>query len=111
MSPGDRPLVPENLLGTRRCPSGTAAEGSDRMSDQERLGRLDDEEEAAEQPSKTDGPSAAGEYDPAEGSPGSPHPAPQEETEAVTRYDTDTTGGSTGGSTDGTGAGDGGTGS
>jgi hypothetical protein len=75
------------------------------MSEQERLGRLDDQEEAAEQPSKTDGPSAAGEYDPAEGSPGRPHPVPQEGAEEVTtRHDTDAADGTTG-------AGDGGTGS
>lgn len=76
------------------------------MSEQERLGRLDDEQEAAEQPSKTDGPSAAGEYDPAEGSPGRPHPVPDEDAEQVTRYDAEP-----GGADAGTGAGDGGTGS
>ena len=91
------------------------------MTDQERLGRLDDQEEAAEQPSKTDGPSAAGEYDPAEGSPGHPHPTAPEGSEAVTRHDTGTDTGTVTGTVTGTdpdgdavggsGAGDGGTGS
>ena len=81
------------------------------MSEQERLGRLDDQEEAEEQPSKTDGPSAAGEYDPTEGSPGHPHPTAQEGAETVTRYDTDTDTDSDGDAAAGSGAGDGGTGS
>ena len=83
------------------------------MTDQERLGRLDDQEEAAEQPSKTDGPSAAGEYDPAEGSPGHPHPTAPEGSEAVTRHDTGTDTGTDpdGDAVGGSGAGDGGTGS
>ncbi|MGN6253129.1 MAG: hypothetical protein ACTHNS_15100 [Marmoricola sp.] len=40
----------------------------------EDLGRLDDQEEAAQQSSTTDGPAAEGEYDAAQGSPGHPHP-------------------------------------
>jgi hypothetical protein len=79
------------------------------MSEQERLGRLDDQEEAAEQPSKTDGPSAAGEYDPTEGSPGRPHPVRPRGAERVTRHDTGTDG--TDDPDAATGAGDGGTGS
>jgi hypothetical protein len=35
----------------------------------ERLGRLDDEAEEQEESSTVDGPAAAGEYDPAQGSP------------------------------------------
>jgi len=42
-------------------------------STQENLGRLDDDEEAAE-PSSDEGAAAAGEYDPAQGSPGTAHP-------------------------------------
>jgi hypothetical protein len=74
------------------------------MSDQERLGRLDDEAEAEEQASATEGPSTKGDYDPAEGSPGRPHPPTEEGfSDEITRYDTD--------AEQGTGAGDGGTGS
>jgi hypothetical protein len=46
------------------------------MSDNqpERLGKLDDEAEEQEQSDTTDGPAAAGEYDPKQGSPDSgPH--------------------------------------
>lgn len=39
-----------------------------------RLGRLDDEAEQDQPSSTTDGPAAEGEYDPAQGSPGHPHP-------------------------------------
>jgi len=42
-------------------------------STQENFGRLDDEDEAAET-SSDEGPAARGDYDPAQGSPGSPHP-------------------------------------
>jgi hypothetical protein len=42
-------------------------------STQENLGRLDDDQEAAE-PSSDEGTAAAGEYDPAQGSPGTAHP-------------------------------------
>ena len=40
----------------------------------EQLGRLDEEQEAAEPSSTTDGAAAAGDYDPAQGSPGGGHP-------------------------------------
>ncbi len=43
-------------------------------STHENLGRLDDEDEAAEQ-SSDEGAAASGEYDPAQGSPGGPHPS------------------------------------
>jgi len=43
--------------------------------EQENLGRLDDDAEAEEPSSTKDGPAAAGEYDPAQGSPhGGVHP-------------------------------------
>ena len=44
------------------------------MSDQDNLGRLDDDQEAEEPSSTTDGPAADGEYDARQGSPDSgPH--------------------------------------
>lgn len=58
---------------------------------EEHFGRLDDEAEAEEQPSAADGPSAAGEYDPREGSPGMPHPAHRDGdgfSEEITHYAT-----------------------
>ncbi len=39
----------------------------------EQLGRLDDEQEAAEESSTTEGAAARGEADASEGSPGAPH--------------------------------------
>lgn len=60
------------------------------MSEQERLGRLDDDAEQREPSSTTDGPAAEGEYDPAQGSPGTPHPPRQAGfSEEITHYDTD----------------------
>lgn len=53
-------------------PDGYGGQMSENPSEQEHLGRLTDEEEAAEQ-SMDEGASAAGEYDPAQGSPGTPH--------------------------------------
>lgn len=41
---------------------------------EEQTGRLDDAAEEAAESSTTDGPAAAGEYDPAQGSPGGAHP-------------------------------------
>jgi hypothetical protein len=50
-------------------------------------GRLTDEEEAQEPSSTTEGAAAAGEYDPAEGSPGVPHPTGQDFPNEAVRYD------------------------
>ena len=44
----------------------------------ERLGRLDDSEEDAETSSTTEGAAAEGDYDPAQGSPGQPHPVDED---------------------------------
>ena len=50
----------------------------------ENLGRLDDEAEATEPSSTTDGPAAEGEYDPAQGSPDSgTHPVFNEMTKGT----------------------------
>ncbi|WKN48099.1 hypothetical protein [Nocardioides sp. Arc9.136] len=43
-------------------------------STQQQTGHLDDAAEAAQESSTTDGPAAAGDYDPAQGSPGGGHP-------------------------------------
>jgi hypothetical protein len=54
----------------------------------EHLGRLDDEAEQAEPSSTKDGPAAAGEYDPKQGSPGMAHPpTPPGFSEEITHYD------------------------
>ena len=53
----------------------------------EQLGRLDDEQEAAEPSSTTDGAAARGEYDPAEGSPGPGHPVGEDYPDEAVRYD------------------------
>lgn len=54
---------------------------------EERLGRLDDEAEEQEPSSTTEGPSARGEYDPAEGSPGGEHPTGEDFPDEAVRYD------------------------
>lgn len=57
--------------------------------EQEHFGRLDDQAEAEEPSSTRDGPAAAGEYDPKQGSPGHPHPRAHEGfSEEITHYDT-----------------------
>ncbi|HEV2796541.1 MAG TPA: hypothetical protein VGV65_02895 [Nocardioides sp.] len=54
----------------------------------EQLGRLDDEQEAAEPSSTTEGGAAArGEDDPAEGSPGTGHPVGEAFPDEAVRYD------------------------
>jgi hypothetical protein len=53
----------------------------------EQLGRLDDEQEAAEPSSTTDGAAARGEDDPAEGSPGGGHPVGEDFPDEAVRYD------------------------
>lgn len=53
----------------------------------EQLGRLTDEQEAAETSSTTDGAAARGEYDPAEGSPGTAHPVGEDFPDEAVRYD------------------------
>ena len=53
----------------------------------ESLGRLDDEQEASEPSSTTDGPAAEGELDPAQGSPGGGHPTGQSFPDEAVRYD------------------------
>ncbi len=59
------------------------------QDEQDHFGRLDDAAEDAEPSSTQDGPAAAGEYDPAQGSPGTPHPKPREGfSEEITHYDT-----------------------
>ena len=55
----------------------------------ENLGRLDDEAEEQESSSTTDGPAAEGEYDPAQGSPGHPHPTGEDFPDEGVRYDED----------------------
>lgn len=62
------------------------------MSDQqpEHLGRLDDDAELGEPSSTTDGPAAAGEYDPAQGSPHSgTHPVFNEMTRGTLGHEVD----------------------
>ena len=53
----------------------------------EQLGRLDDEQEAAEPSSTTEGAAAQGDYDPAEGSPGDAHPTGEDFPDEAVRYD------------------------
>jgi|1186.fasta_scaffold803319_1 hypothetical protein len=53
----------------------------------ERLGRLDDAEEASEPSSTTEGAAARGEFDPAEGSPPGTHPTGEDYPHEATRYD------------------------
>ncbi len=53
----------------------------------EQLGRLDDEQEAAEPSSTTEGAAARGEYDPAEGSAGGAHPVGEDYPDEAVRYD------------------------
>jgi hypothetical protein len=53
----------------------------------EQLGRLDDDQEAAEASSTTDGAAAGGDYDPAEGSPGAGHPTGEDFPDEAVRYD------------------------
>ena len=53
----------------------------------EQLGRLGDDQEAAEPSSTTDGAAAAGDYDPAEGSPGGGHPTGEDFPDEAVRYD------------------------
>jgi hypothetical protein len=53
----------------------------------EQLGRLDDDQEAAEESSTTEGASARGDYDPAEGSPGTGHPTGEDYPDEAVRYD------------------------
>jgi hypothetical protein len=53
----------------------------------EQLGRLDDEQEAAETSSTTEGAAARGEADPAEGSVGGPHPVGEDYPDEAVRYD------------------------
>ena len=57
------------------------------MSQDPELGRLDDDEEAAAASSTQDGAAAAGEYDPAQGSPGASHPVGEDFPEEAVRYD------------------------
>jgi hypothetical protein len=61
----------------------------ERMTSQEpeRLGRLDDAEEASEPSSTTEGAAARGEFDPAEGSPAGTHPTGEDYPQEATRYD------------------------
>lgn len=51
------------------------------------LGRLDDSAEEQEPSSTTDGAAAAGEYDPAESSPGEEHPTGEGFPDEAVRYD------------------------
>jgi hypothetical protein len=53
----------------------------------EQLGRLDDEQKAAEESSTTEGAAARGEYDPAEGSPRPAHPVGEDFPDEAVRYD------------------------
>jgi hypothetical protein len=55
--------------------------------EEERLGRLDDDQEAAEPSSTTEGAAAEGEYDPAQGSPGAEHAVGEDFPDEGTRYD------------------------
>jgi hypothetical protein len=58
-------------------------------SENERLGRLDDEAEADAPSSTTDGAAAEGRYDPEQGSPGGDHPVGDGYPDEATRYDED----------------------
>ncbi len=51
------------------------------------LGRLDDDQEAAETSSDGDGAAARGDYDAAEGSPGTSHPTGEDFPDEAVRYD------------------------
>ncbi|WP_210502776.1 hypothetical protein [Nocardioides xinjiangensis] len=53
----------------------------------EQLGRLDDDQEAAEPSSTSEGAAARGEYDPAEGSPAGGHPTGEDFPDEAVRYD------------------------
>ena len=53
----------------------------------EHLGRLDDAAEEQETSSTTDGPAAEGEYDAAQGSPGTQHPVGEDFPDEGVRYD------------------------
>ena len=53
----------------------------------EQLGRLDDDQEEAEPSSTTGGAAARGDYDPAEGSPGTSHPTGEAFPAEAVRYD------------------------
>ena len=55
--------------------------------DQERLGRVDDEAEAQEPSSTTEGAAAEGDHDPAPGSPGPDHPVGEDFPDEAVRYD------------------------
>jgi hypothetical protein len=70
-------------------PVGIATTGSTDMTQDgsEQLGRLDDAQEAAEPSSTTEGAAARGDYDPAEGSPGSSHPTGTDFPDEAVRYD------------------------
>jgi hypothetical protein len=50
------------------------------------LGELDDNQEAGEPSSTTEGPAAEGDYDPAQGSPGVAHAVGEDYPEEATRY-------------------------
>ena len=50
-------------------------------------GRIDDEAESAQESSTSEGPAAEGDYDPTQGSPGSPHPTGESYPEEAARYD------------------------
>src|SRR4051794_17295816 len=55
--------------------------------DEKSLGHMDDTAEAAQESSTTDGPAAAGDYDPAQGSPGQDHPVGEDFPAEAVRYD------------------------
>lgn len=55
--------------------------------DPEATGRVDDATEEQEPSSTTDGPAAAGRYDPAQGSPSGAHPTGEDFPDEATRYD------------------------
>lgn len=67
----------------RAGPVGTRAA----MSDNDNLGRLDDDAEAAESSDTTEGPAAEGDYDPEQGSPGHDHPVGEDFPDEAVRYD------------------------
>jgi hypothetical protein len=53
----------------------------------ENLGRLDDDDENQEPSSTSEGAAGEGEYDPAQGSPGQPHPTGEHFPDEAVRYD------------------------
>lgn len=55
--------------------------------DESELGRLDDDTEEQAESSTTEGAAAAGEYDPAQGSPDATHPAGENFPDEAVRYD------------------------